>query len=61
MKVRWRVETGYVDRIPPFEVEIDDEALEGLSETERQKVIEEYVEESFREEIGYTILEAEDD
>ena len=48
MKIRWKVDTGYVDRIPPKEFEIPDEDLEDLDEWERDKIISERVLEEFQ-------------
>ena len=45
MKIRWKVDTGYVDRIPPKEFEIPDEDLD---EWERDKIISERVLEEFQ-------------
>lgn len=45
MKIRWNIDTGYVLRIPGWELEIPAEDLEGLSDNEQNDVIDEYVRE----------------
>ncbi len=53
MKIRWGFDTGYVMRIPDFEIEIDDEDLEGLTEDEQDKIINEYVEQEFNNQVSF--------
>lgn len=48
MIIKWNVDTGYVTRIPDFTLEIDDYELEGLSEEEQNRLIDEYVEQEFQ-------------
>jgi hypothetical protein len=45
MKIKWNIDTGYVNRIPDWELEIPDNELEGLSEQEQDNLIGEYVQE----------------
>ena len=43
MKIRWSIGTGYVMNIPDWTFEIPDEEVEGLSEHERNMLIDEYM------------------
>jgi hypothetical protein len=53
MKIKWNIETGYVQRIPDWTFDVPDEDLEGLDEREQQAVIEEYVQAEFENNIAY--------
>lgn len=57
MKVKWNVDTGYVNREPPREVDIPDEDLEDLSPDEQERVIADYIEEDFRNTITWYRVE----
>ena len=52
MKIEWWIDDGYVNRRPNFKLEIPDESLEGLSEAEQDRVIDEYVENERANRIG---------
>jgi stress-induced morphogen len=47
MKIKWNIDNGYVHRCPDFEVEIDDEDLEGMTEAERDRYIDEIIQDEF--------------
>jgi len=53
VRVKWNFECGYVTRIPDFEVEIPDEDIEGMSEKEKQKYIDDWIKEEFQNRISY--------
>jgi len=61
MLVRWEVEDGYAGKHRPQWTEIPNEELEGLPEDEREKLIEQYVQEDFEAMIGWSILGYEED
>lgn len=48
MKIEWHYDDGYVNRTPWRTLEIPDEDLDDLSEQEQNKIIDEYVEDAFR-------------
>lgn len=48
MKIQWHYDDGYVNRTPWRDLEIPDEDLEDLSESEQGRIIDEYVEQAFR-------------
>jgi hypothetical protein len=51
MKVRWNISTGYVNRMPGWVVEIPDEDLEDCTESERDCIIDDYVNNEFNNKI----------
>jgi hypothetical protein len=53
MKIRWEVEDGYAGPARPHFLNVPDEELEGLSETEQDIVIEQYVDSAFNDLISY--------
>ncbi len=53
MKVSWTISSKWVLNIPPYEIEVPDEDLEGLSEEERETVISEYIQDHFQEEVTW--------
>lgn len=54
MKIKWNIETGYVNRIPDWELEIDDEELEGMTEDEIMEYIDRVVYDVFTQTISCT-------
>ena len=46
MKIKWGIDDGYVNRRPDWELEVDDEDLDGISKEEQDRVIDEYVNEA---------------
>lgn len=61
MKVCWQVEDGYVGPSRPQYTEVpDDELAEMETETEREELIDEYVQEDFMQKITWTILGIEE-
>jgi len=60
MRVQWEVQDGYAGKSRPQFTDIPDEELEGLSEEERQLVIEDYVQSEF-EALGWYIVGYTDD
>lgn len=61
MHVRWEVEDGYAGKHRPQYTEIPDEELEGLTKEEREKLIEQYVQEDFEATITWYIMGYEED
>lgn len=60
MKVIWEVEDGYVGKSRPQTTIVpDDELAECVSEEKRQKLIEAYVDEDFRNKITWAIYRTE--
>lgn len=53
MKVKWNVDTGYVNREPARELDIADEDLEDMSETEKENYINECIDQDFRDRIHW--------
>lgn len=53
MIIKWNVDTGYCINIPDWELEIDDEEVEGMTEDEKDDFIDEVVQEAFHNNIGY--------
>lgn len=57
MKVYWNVDTGYVNREPAREIEIDDEDMEDMDENQREQYIAECIEQDFRDRITWYRVE----
>jgi len=53
MKVKWNVDTGYVNREAARELEIDDEDMVDMTDAEKEDYISECIEENFRERIHW--------
>ena len=53
MKVKWNVDTGYVNREPPRVLEIDDEDLEDMTDEQKEQYINDCIEEDFRNRISW--------
>lgn len=53
MKIQAKLSIGYPGAMQEDEIEIDDEELEGLTQEEREKVIEGFVEEWANQHIEY--------
>lgn len=53
MKVKWNVDTGYVNREAARVLEIDDEDMEDMDEKEREEYINQCIEEDFRQKIHW--------
>lgn len=55
MKIKWSVEGSGCNNarcgLPDFEMEIDDGDLEGMTETQRDKEIDDRVDEEFRQKV----------
>ena len=64
MKIKWNIDDGYVNRRPDWELEIDDEELEKLTEgmtaEEVEEYIEECVEEAFRQTVTFSYVKVEE-
>ena len=64
MKVIWEVEDGYVGKSRPQEIIIPDDEIydwEGkISEEEKQKLIEDCVQEDFNQKISWAIVRIEE-
>ena len=54
MKVKWKVETGFVDRMPARVTEIADEDLEGLNVAETEELINACIQEDFEQQITWS-------
>ena len=59
MKVHWQIDDGYAGRARPQCTEIPDKEIEELDEEEIQKVIEEYVDDDFKQKIRWYIINIE--
>lgn len=57
MKIKWNIDTGYVNKMPDWEFEIDDEDLEGLAGTEREVLIIERIQEEMDNQIHLIFTE----
>ena len=56
MKVTWNIDYGYKGKPGPCTIEVpDDELEECRNEGEKQMLIEQYVDESFKENVGWKI------
>ncbi len=53
MKIEWGWEDGYVGRRPLQIIDVPEEDLEDLSESDRETVIDEYVKEAFLDQVRY--------
>lgn len=55
MKIKWSVEGAGCNNarcgLPDFEIEIPDEDVEGMSEAQREKFIDDWVQEEFEQQV----------
>lgn len=58
MKITWKVSDGYVNHGPQW-LEIDDEDFGDMDDAEKQRYIEECVEEDFRQKVSWHIIKQE--
>ncbi len=57
MKVTWEVEDGYVGKRSPQYIEIPDDELEGCdTDEDKQRLIEDYIQEDFDCKISWNII-----
>jgi hypothetical protein len=59
MIITWEIDDGYCGAGRPQTTEVPDEDLEGLTEDERERLIEEYVGEDFLQTISWRITHRE--
>ena len=61
MRVNWEVNDGYCGKGRPQFVEIDDSEFDDCeTDAERQKIIEEYVQDDFNSTISWEIIDIEE-
>jgi len=60
MKITWEVEDGYVGGARPHHSEIPDEDFEGMTEEEKEKYIQEWIQDDFSNSIFWSITKIEE-